>query len=55
MIIEYKENELAENFNFKYYNKNILEIKLKGINNITDMSFMFYRCSSLLYLSDYSK
>ena len=55
MIIDYKEYELSEKFNFKYYNKDILEIKLKGIDNITDMSFMFYRCTSLLYISEYSK
>ena len=27
----------------------ILEIRLKGINNITDMSYMFYNCPNLIY------
>ena len=33
----------------------VFEIKLSGINNITNMSYMFYRCSSLLSLPDISK
>ena len=33
---------------------NILEIKLQGIQIITDMSYMFYECSSLISLSDIS-
>ena len=39
------------------YNKNhdILEIKLKGIKNITNMSHMFDYCKSLLSLPDISK
>ena len=41
MIIDYKEYELSERFNFKNYNKNTLEIVLKGIDNITDMSLCF--------------
>ena len=33
---------------------NILEIKLQGIQIITDMSYMFYECSSLISLQDIS-
>ena len=52
-----KEYELHERFNLKNFNKNkeVLEIKLKGIINITNMSCMFYGCSSLLTLSGISK
>jgi len=55
MIIDNEEYELAHNYNIKSHNNNKLKIKLKGINNITDMSYMFFRCSSLLSLSDISK
>ena len=34
--------------------ENILEIKLQGIQIITDMSYMFYECSSLISLPDIS-
>ena len=53
MIIENKEYEISEKFNIKNYNK--LEIKLKGINNVNDISCMFGGCSSLLSLPDISK
>jgi len=55
MIIDNKENELKEKFNIKNYNNNILKIKLNGIDNITDMGFMFVGCSSLLSLPDFPK
>ena len=55
MIIDNKEYEICEKYNIKKYNKNKLEIKLKGINNINNMSNMFIHCSSLLSLSDISK
>ena len=42
MIINNEEYEIKEKFNIKNYNNNILKIKLKGINNITNMSYMFY-------------
>ena len=48
MIIDNKEYELEEKFNIKNYNNNILNI-------ITDMSWMFSGCYSLLSLSDISK
>ena len=55
MIINNKEYEICEKYNNKGYNKNKLEFKLKGIDNINNMSNMFYECSSLLSLSDISK
>ena len=55
IIINDKENELIEEYNIKDYNKNKLEIKLIGINNVTNMSFMFDGCSSLSNLPDISK
>ena len=47
MIIDNKEYEISEKYNIKNYNKNKLEIKLKGINNVYNMSFMFDGCSLL--------
>ena len=55
LIIIYENNlyELSEYFNIFNYNgnKNILEIKLKIINNINNMSYLFYDCESLLSIS----
>ena len=45
-----KEYNLTENFNAKNMNK--LEIKLKGIKNITNMKGMFYKCNLLESLPD---
>jgi len=55
LIIDNKEYKITKNYKIKDDNKNILKIKLKGINNVTNMSFMFYECSSLLSLPDISK
>ena len=57
IIYEGKEYELKEEFNIKNINKNkdILEIKLKGIMNITNMFAMFYGCTSLICLPDFWK
>ena len=55
LIIDNKEYEITERYNFKDNNKTSLKIKLKGINNITNMSDMFYGCSSLSSLPDISK
>ena len=55
MIIDDKEYEIKEKFNIKNYNKKILKIKLKGFDNITNMSFIFYNCSSLSSLPDITK
>ena len=42
MIIDDKEYEIKEKYNIENYNNNELKIKLKGIDNITNMSCMFY-------------
>ena len=55
MIIDDKEYEISEKYNITNYNNNKLEIKLKGVNNITNMSGIFYVCSSLSSLADISK
>ena len=58
LIIEGMEEDLKEIHNFGYFfgsYKETFEIRLKGITNITDLSYMFYECSSLLSLSDISK
>ena len=55
MIIDNEEYDLTEYYNFKNYRYNRLNLKLKGINNVTDMNNMFDGCSSLLSLPDISK
>jgi len=55
IIYEDKEYELNEYFNISYNIKDELKIKLRGINNIINMSCMFYECSSLLSIPDISK
>ena len=55
MIIDNNKYELTEEYDVKDYKKNKLKIKLKGINNITNMSYMFCKCSSLISLPDISK
>ena len=40
--IELKDEIMINNINII---NNILEIKLKGIRNVNDMSYMFYDCS----------
>ena len=55
MIIDEKEYEISEKYKITNFNNNILEIKLKGIKNVTDMSNMFGGCSSLSSLPDISK
>ena len=55
MIIDNKEYEITEKYNTKNNNNNKLKIKLKGIDNITDISYMFSSCLSLSYLPDISK
>ena len=57
LIINGKEKELKEMYNFGLFNtkKDFLEIKLKGITDITNMSWIFCRCSSLSSLPDISK
>ena len=56
MIIDNKEYEITEEYYIENNNNNNkLKIKLKGIDNVTDMSYMFARCSSLSSLPDISQ
>ena len=56
MIIDNKEYKITEKYNIENHNNNNkLKIKLKGINNVTDMSYMFDCCYSLSSLPDISK
>ena len=56
IIYKGKELELVDYFKPKLTKEDgkILEIKLTGINKITDMSSMFYSCSSLVSIPDIS-
>ena len=42
MIIDDKEYEIRGQYNVNINNNDKLKIKLKGFNNITNMSFMFF-------------
>ena len=55
-IYDGNEYELTQKFDLKTYNKSkdILEIKLSGFINVTDMSNLFEKCSSLINISDLS-
>ena len=57
MEVNGKEMEICDKFDTKNVElkDNILEIKLKDINNITDMSYLFYNCKTLIALPDISK
>ena len=55
MIIDNEEYEITEKYNVKSNNNNKLKVKLKGINNVTNISYVFYNCSSLISLPDISK
>ena len=55
MVIDNKEYEITNDFDVENYNNNLLKIKLKGINKITNMSYMFSECSSLISLPDISE
>ena len=46
LIIDGKEQELKEKYSFGWFSskKDVLEIKLKRITNITNMSYMFSEC-----------
>jgi len=55
MIIDDKDYKIEESYNVKNYKNNMLKIKLKGINKVTDMSYIFKGCSSLESLPDISK
>ena len=55
--VKKKEKEIIDYYEINLENEknNELEIILIGINNISDLSYMFFGCSSLLSLSDISK
>ena len=56
IVINGKEKELVSFYDIERLEENvILEIKLKGINKIKNMSYMFCGCLSLLSLQDISK
>ena len=55
IIYENQEYELQEYINIINNEKENIEIKLKGINNITNMSHLFHECESLSSLPDISK
>ena len=55
LIIDGKEQDLIGIYKLSNNNKDILKVKLKGITNVTDMSWMFYGCSSLTSLPDIYK
>ena len=46
--------DLAEYYKINKSNNKNISIKLIGINNITDFSFMFYGCPALIEISDIS-
>ena len=55
LIIENKKINLCELYNLKYENKNnYVKVKLIQKDNVTNMSYMFYDCSSLISLPDIS-
>ena len=55
IIIDNKECKLSAKYKVKNNNKRKLKIKLKGIDKVTDMSYMFSGCRSLSSLPDISK
>ena len=55
MLINGKKIDLCNEINIKKEQKENLEIKLIETKIITNMSYMFYNCSSLLSLPDISE
>ena len=55
MVIDNKKYEIADKYNIENYKYNRLNIKLMGIDKISDMSYMFDECSSLSSLTHISK
>jgi hypothetical protein len=50
MIIDDEEYEIKEKFNIKNYNKKILKIKLKGIDNIISLNILIFQNGILIIL-----
>jgi len=55
ILYDDKYYDLQENFEIKNIENNTFTIVLRGIKYITDMSYMFYLCTSLIELPDISK
>jgi len=60
IVFDEKELNLQEyiilsNEQIKRFKYSIITIKLKGINKITNMEYMFYKCRNLLCLPDIDK
>ena len=60
ILYKNKTNKLAEYLKVEEEEENnlvykLIKIKLKGISNVTNMSYMFYNCESLISLPDISK
>ena len=53
MIINGKEEELCSYYDIEKIENKVLEIKLKEINKINDMSYMFCGCESLLSITGF--
>ena len=54
IVYENNEYNLTEYFDCKNISDNLLKLKLKGINNVIDLSSMFEECSQLSEFSDFS-
>ena len=52
---KYELKELFEDINNNYAGKDIIKLKIIGINYITDMSRIFYGCYSLSEVSEYQE
>ena len=57
IIIKGKKQELSTHFNIEKYKINNTELKIKliGINNITNISYMFSECISLSFIHNISR
>jgi surface protein len=54
MFIDGQEYEIRKTFDITNYNKEKLQIKLKGIKKVTDMSCMFSGCSTLSSIENFT-
>ena len=54
-IIQSNLNDKIEDIYIKYGDKVGIDISKWNTSNVTDMSYMFYECSSLSFLPDISK
>ena len=54
LIINQEEQELTDILNVSEFKEDEIEIKLKEIKKITNMSYMFYKCEELISFSEIS-